>query len=498
MTSYERQATNAYNDVEEPTYAVITYTWGRFRALDGSPALPIKGTTWQIPSVKSDCFTVEAFQKVLDFIQGDLNVEWVWLDVACIDQENFQVKMGEVKRQVKIFHRAKKSYAWLHSLSHAELQGHLELLDQATNRITPDLGPWTPSDYEPDEDGDSDADRQRLLLRYLESSLPSLEFESARNPNLQYGAARFRQTEFPMDRIYAIFEIYHNKIAHTFPPSPEPTALDTLQDKFAEALNLATPVLGQCFVHLADPVPGKSWRITQVSTVPEKFWKLDGTDCVDSSDICLTQGGRALARGEACPLKVLCAYWNAMLRRGTTSILMRRQAYGLVVAYDHIVCSAGLARHADWLESPIVECTGPTDSLEDFALCQALCERIPPEDLYVLRLGHMDHGNVFGKRAEAIDEMKEAGEDVGHFKERCPQICQLEDSTNMNPGEEFILTEQGIMWGLRYNESLLSRKDSVGIIVLRRGGIWKRIGLCMWDDDNALPHHLRDWRIEIH
>ncbi|KAF2252752.1 hypothetical protein BU26DRAFT_418943, partial [Trematosphaeria pertusa] len=104
MTSVERHGACTYSTTEAPKYAIITYTWGRFQAPDGCPALPVKGTTWQIPPVKETCFSVESFQRVINCI-GE-KYEWLWLDVACIDQENEDVKMSEVARQVGIFHGA--------------------------------------------------------------------------------------------------------------------------------------------------------------------------------------------------------------------------------------------------------------------------------------------------------------------------------------------------------------------------------------------------------
>jgi hypothetical protein len=117
LKSCERSGTCTYDTTNSPKYAILTYTWGRFEAAPGSPALPVKGVTWRIPPVKDEVFSVASFRRVIEEI-GKRH-QWLWLDVACIDQENESVKMDEVARQVGIFHMAQEAFVWLHGLQTA-------------------------------------------------------------------------------------------------------------------------------------------------------------------------------------------------------------------------------------------------------------------------------------------------------------------------------------------------------------------------------------------
>jgi len=114
MTSIERDDSNIYMDTKEPKYNILTYSWGRWQAEQGSsiPSLPVRGTTWEIPTVKEEHFSVEAFQRVIDQM-GEDGVEWGWIDIACIDQENIEIRMREIGRQASIFRNAHNVFVWL-------------------------------------------------------------------------------------------------------------------------------------------------------------------------------------------------------------------------------------------------------------------------------------------------------------------------------------------------------------------------------------------------
>ncbi|KAF2122738.1 hypothetical protein BDV96DRAFT_656398 [Lophiotrema nucula] len=357
MTSFERNGTCEYLGIERPQYAIITYTWGRFTAPDGGPALPVEGTTWVIPPVH--CFSVELFFATIKNIGS--RYDWLWLDVACIDQIDEQVKMAEVARQVGIFHGAAEAFAWLHSLDSlvacrsisilAEIGGYdvlgqdhvwdyeteqlrlnlslnyyrvrLDSVEKALQALIADpwfTSLWTlqesilrrdaqllsadgePILYETQEMGDTkQACTIALLngwcagiwhdLKYYANGRKlskaeqvqastitnliervGLNFASAINPNVQYGAARFRETKYPKDRVYGIYGIYRTVFPSSFRlPGPAEVTPDELELFFASALNKFCPWIAQCFVHLAQPRPGHSWCITQDSTVPKSI-----------------------------------------------------------------------------------------------------------------------------------------------------------------------------------------------------------------------------------
>lgn len=54
---------------------------------------------------------VSEFQKVIHVVAD--NKQFIWLDIACVDQENDSVKMDEVNKQAAIYRRARTMYAWV-------------------------------------------------------------------------------------------------------------------------------------------------------------------------------------------------------------------------------------------------------------------------------------------------------------------------------------------------------------------------------------------------
>jgi len=590
MTSIERTGTCTYSGIESPRYAVITYTWGRFQAPDGSPALPVKGTTWKIPPVLDTCFSVQSFQNVIDYI-GE-KYEWIWLDVACIDQEQEAVKMSEVARQVGIFHGAMDAYAWLHSLSAGEAYESC----QALGRIA-----WyrpLDRDYSSDESDNMVDERDKLLLAYYKVQLQSIEetlrsifldpwftslwtlqesilrrdayliagdglpigdkeetmvnqggevrsvshwriqtidmlnrtcrtisqslqryldegsfskhdsekatrivrmiekvgfnFADATNPNVQYSAARFRETKYPLDRIYGIVGIYRTVIPDFVQlPNPSEVTFDGLEDAFASALNQSSPWLGQCFVHLEQPKPGKSWRIAQSSAVPPQLHEINANSPINyEGHMLFEDSGRVVAKGKVCPLQVLWAYWLKMRQRGspwaTTWI-----GYPMTIAYDHTVLEMWPECPLRRSSGPVVEWTDPKlpDSQNDFSMTQYLLQQTKPENVYVLHLGHQDGSFYRYPRGKDILE-------VG-----LPVICQIVESSSSSEDEgmaEPILEEQGITWGLRLEKELGARERALGVIIQRNDdGNWQRVGICTWFDHSKTRHDLREWECPI-
>jgi hypothetical protein len=135
MTSHERQDGNIYGSSKEPDYNVLSYTWGRWQTTHEA-ALEIDNVTWQIPAVQSTIFTVEQFQHTIRMAAE--GVEYVWVDIACIDQENRDVKMDEIGNQAGIFENANDAYIWLHSHEYAVLQSASLQLMQCSNRLDGD------------------------------------------------------------------------------------------------------------------------------------------------------------------------------------------------------------------------------------------------------------------------------------------------------------------------------------------------------------------------
>ncbi|KAI1752078.1 hypothetical protein F4782DRAFT_503160 [Xylaria castorea] len=144
MTSYEWRPGNIYGRIKEPPYNAITYTWGRWRLKDQElpdvPALAISGVPWQVPRVKPSTFTAAQLHNIIQqatkvYSQAEnplINyhnyknfqpTEFVWLDIACIDQRSHvRRSAAEVGRQAQIFHGARQVFVWLGTISSTTLE----------------------------------------------------------------------------------------------------------------------------------------------------------------------------------------------------------------------------------------------------------------------------------------------------------------------------------------------------------------------------------------
>jgi hypothetical protein len=148
MTSHKWQPGNRYNGQCEPRYNAISYTWGRWRLNDdllekpNVDALPIKGVPWKVPRIDPAHFTVEQFDAAIrrameqiptELLSADTGrsrrllkifpepPEFLWLDVACIDQRETAEGKAEVGRQARIFRIAHQVYMWLSHTSYSDL-----------------------------------------------------------------------------------------------------------------------------------------------------------------------------------------------------------------------------------------------------------------------------------------------------------------------------------------------------------------------------------------
>ena len=160
MTSVEREGEYTYMGIQKPEYNILSYTWGRYQVPGGS-SLKIKNVGWEIPSINPLRFTVEDLERTLQAVsRGN---PFVWIDIACIDQNDYTIKMDEIGRQAGIFFNAKDAFVWLHGKSVHQLQGLFDqffqlvarLDGEATKEITFDEDTTITINWEPD-DGDSD------------------------------------------------------------------------------------------------------------------------------------------------------------------------------------------------------------------------------------------------------------------------------------------------------------------------------------------------------
>ncbi|KAH0366091.1 hypothetical protein KCU65_g5566, partial [Aureobasidium melanogenum] len=340
MTSLQRTGDSTYGTVESPQYAILTYTWGRFRASSDRPALEVKGLSWKVPPIKDIHFTVDDFRRVIAHMGQ--SVDFAWIDVCCIDQENSATKMYEVGRQAGIFKQATYAFAWLNFHTHEKLQGLFdvifdldniisgweleELSDDRKQSVMPRLecilstlrslmqDPWFTSLWtlqeavlrrdamilstsgQPltlswhrehkirlemfcnlcwnimtnvdDYKDDWPPEALPLTLRLQQTIRTSgLFFTMTNNPNVQYGMAHYRVTRHPLDRVYAIMQIYGFRLGESLHPCV-PVTLDGLELQLAQQLTFRSPILSQWFVHTTQPTDRRSWMISQRSYVP--------------------------------------------------------------------------------------------------------------------------------------------------------------------------------------------------------------------------------------
>ncbi|PYH88392.1 hypothetical protein BO71DRAFT_414136 [Aspergillus ellipticus CBS 707.79] len=134
MTSIERDRNGFYGGVEKPSHNILTYTWGRWKIRDQtaihSPTIPVKGTSWEIPAVNEEHFTSAGFQAVINKMQEG-GVDWLWVDIACIDQADEALNAQEVGRQASIFRKARNVYVWLSRLSTGTLQSAIGMINKS-------------------------------------------------------------------------------------------------------------------------------------------------------------------------------------------------------------------------------------------------------------------------------------------------------------------------------------------------------------------------------
>ena len=540
MTSREWKPGNFYGRDKEPGYGIVSYTWGRFEVPEG-PRISIEGIDWEIPSIDEDHFTVADMTRLLQHV--GLSHEYVWIDIACIDQKRIKVKMEEVGRQAGIFKGARQAYVWLNkyepddirrymqtllccaydfaigkldalnvaedvvddisqllqhpwfsslwTLQESVLQRHALVLDKRGEPVTTQ-GPWTgesPCSQLIDVSGACALARTliaNVLLAERAAGLESglsphsrklqdlgrtideagIDFMLCPNPNIQYAAARFRNTSRPEDRIYAIMQVYGYRLgdAATSSRKLKKFSLEDLELQFLKTLNAQSVVLGQAFQHLKVPQPGQSWCITNHVGVPRRLHMIVVHEQFLSSAYTLSirRKSEAYFQGKACTLHELLGFWksrrqvllahlqmeidaplglndrNAYFRGNSyRNTYFKEAKHGMILDHnDHFDFTAGSFEWPpdttvlDERGDPIIECRLPelieaTDKQQ--ALGEAVIESYSGKAIKVLYLG----------RAKHIELMDVA----------------------------IIIVHEGTI-----GEGLMMRKDN----------IWRRIGLCFW------------------
>lgn len=126
MTSLERSAGNVYGGYKEPTYHAISYTWGRF-VDSNEKSIQVNNLSWTVPPIKDAHFSTEDFGAAIRL--AGVGVDFVWVDIACIDQADPMNKMDEIGKQAAIFRRASKVFAWLAPWHSEDLEQSLWIIE---------------------------------------------------------------------------------------------------------------------------------------------------------------------------------------------------------------------------------------------------------------------------------------------------------------------------------------------------------------------------------
>ena len=127
MTSHRWEPGNVYGGVVKPKYNILSYTWGRWEDKTGkmpnAEPLCINGIGWPVPRIDSGHFNASQFMAVVQATAGENRLEYMWLDVACIDQTKDSPEMArEIGRQATIFRKAEEGFIWLNQHNTSELQ----------------------------------------------------------------------------------------------------------------------------------------------------------------------------------------------------------------------------------------------------------------------------------------------------------------------------------------------------------------------------------------
>jgi hypothetical protein len=135
------QPGNIYGGYSNPEYNALSYTWGRWKLnsgqLDDVASLNVHGIDkWSIPRIDPAHFSVNDFKEAIHTAANaniDFPVEFVWVDVACIDQRESSLEMAsEIGRQARIFKGANDVFIWLTKYNFDELHAWATSLERCS------------------------------------------------------------------------------------------------------------------------------------------------------------------------------------------------------------------------------------------------------------------------------------------------------------------------------------------------------------------------------
>lgn len=154
-------------------------------------------------------------------------------------------------------------------------------------------------------------DTERLGLNRLQDLTDRLGFNagSFENPTVFYTATRFRMTIDPLDRIYAIMQVFRFRLGEAAEPGRK-FSLEQLEDQLGAAINEKSPVWGQMFVHSSSFQAGRSWRVNSWSRFPRQAQFAEAIPkraCTIQFD---ENSGFARFRGETASFRRIHEFWQ--------------------------------------------------------------------------------------------------------------------------------------------------------------------------------------------
>ncbi|KAJ4417481.1 hypothetical protein N0V82_006145 [Gnomoniopsis sp. IMI 355080] len=128
----ERCCESSQLDPSTTAYAIVSYTWGRWRKLGNGVSIP--SVPWRVP--ENERFDVKEFPGI--FKRLGFRERYIWVDILCIPQQSMFEDLSdelavicqrEIARQAVIFQHATTAVAWIHDIEDwSDLQWNLEYM----------------------------------------------------------------------------------------------------------------------------------------------------------------------------------------------------------------------------------------------------------------------------------------------------------------------------------------------------------------------------------
>ncbi|KAH0536392.1 hypothetical protein FGG08_006742 [Glutinoglossum americanum] len=280
---------------------------------------------------------------------------------------------------------------------------------------------------------------ESLIQKSTNSGLAAL---AMRNPMSLYTVARYRQTTFPLDRIYGIMQVFDLRLGKAAPGAvqTDPWDLPQLQLQLGIALLEKDPTMSQLHIHATRPPVGQAWRVSDSSIVPDLVNRIPmfgtstifgeyRTNCHLSTKTYRSQTWGYFG-GMICPLEVLQSAWKA--------------------AEQQPEYAAPLSRGIGSIQQIALDAT-------EFILPGELSED-PPFNVPIKNGRHHQFGDQVVKMVKS-QSLEVSVLYLGQFYDERRDKMDLSNRHGRFVGD----------------------KVNIGILLVRKDDVWIRQGLCIWD-----------------